>query len=319
MGMALTACLFAICGCQTAPVSGVEGGTTTVQDREVVGRAEFFVDGAPVRVGLFSSVSAAAFVVVPPGSDRGTLLEVSGDGSLHWRLAPATYDLVALRVARGDGIAVAPINGKLTVAAERPTTDVGVIRVERGTFGTRVRQIQPSSAASTGSPDLSDPAQPLQLRPLKIGAFADIVDICAPRWWLQCTREVKGVTAVEPTVEVDLRGPRVAQANGLQPRFVWHGPPGAVYDLVVWRGIQYKPNALAAAQYVPGPVVHYVEGLDRSEFAAIPPLQPMSRYFWSVRIRQGETVSTWSTTGHFTFLLIAMSSSSGQLFSFETR
>jgi hypothetical protein len=75
---------------------------------------------------------------------------------------------------------------------------------------------------------------------------------------------------------------------------------------------------MANPEYVQGAVAYYAEGLDRAEAVPTQDLAPGSRYFWSVRLRKDDVASTWSTTGHFLFLLVAFSSSSGQYFAFDT-
>jgi hypothetical protein len=46
---------------------------------------------------------------------------------------------------------------------------------------------------------------------------------------------------------------------------------------------------------VRGPVLAYAEGLQKPRYTP-PALQRGQRYEWSVRLRDGDTVSTWSTT-----------------------
>ena len=42
------------------------------------------------------------------------------------------------------------------------------------------------------------------------------------------------------------------------------------------------------------------------------------KYEWSVRVRDGDTVSTWSTTSQFTFLIVAAVFTHGDWFSLST-
>ena len=50
---------------------------------------EVYEEGTPVRMGLFASVSAAAFVLAPRSSAGGQLLDVETDGAIHWKLVAA--------------------------------------------------------------------------------------------------------------------------------------------------------------------------------------------------------------------------------------
>jgi hypothetical protein len=321
---ALIALTWLLSSCETT--DGRPLATTTAAQLEpgthvVSGRLELYEDGTPTQMGLFASVNAAAFLAAPTGSDRGQLLDVDTNGTVNWKLPPGEYDLVALRLVHRNGSSLVQLKGHLTVSADQPVTEIGLIRAERGSYGSRVRLID---SANTSTPDARNeaalPQRPLQLLRDSIGSYARVVDVCAPRWWLQCTQSFNGVEAVSPKVDFTLSGPQPTRLDTLQPRFRWRTAltAGAAYDLVVWRGISYKPGALAATTYASGPVAFYAENLQQAEFAEVPPLQPKSHYFWSVRMRQADTVSTWTTTGHDTFLLVAWSRSSGHLFEFET-
>ena len=286
----------------------------------VVGRLEIFQDGARVEIGFLSKVPSAGFVVAPHGTDRGIWLAANSDGSLRWSLQPGEYDLVAVRLqgSKGNSYSIIPVDGRLTVAAGGGTVDLGTLRAETGQYGARLRQVEPPATAASAA---GDGAQALELRRRILGTFSRVVDVCASRWAVPCSKSLSGVTALDPPVVTDvlaMGAPSAGRVNSLRPNFSWKGPVGASYDFAVWRAVEYQAGTFAKPERTPGPLVHYAQALDRAEFADIPPLQPRSRYYWSVRLREGETVSTWSTTGHFTFLIVAMSSSSGKLFEFET-
>jgi hypothetical protein len=48
------------------------------------------------------------------------------------------------------------------------------------------------------------------------------------------------------------------------------------------------------------------------------PLRADSRYYWTVRLRDGDRASTWSTYAYFDFFLIGLSADSNELFTFST-
>jgi hypothetical protein len=62
----------------------------------------------------------------------------------------------------------------------------------------------------------------------------------------------------------------------------------------------------------------YAEGLTEPRFTPSAPLRPDKKYEWSVRLRRGDTVSSWSTTSFSLNLLIAGRSNSRSVFGFET-
>jgi hypothetical protein len=71
-------------------------------------------------------------------------------------------------------------------------------------------------------------------------------------------------------------------------------------------------------EYMPGRVVAYAEDVAAAELSLADPLKPKTQYFWSVRLRRGDQVSSWSFGGHKTYLIIAATWSSGRWFGFET-
>jgi hypothetical protein len=60
-------------------------------------------------------------------------------------------------------------------------------------------------------------------------------------------------------------------------------------------------------RWVEGQIVHYAPGLTTPEFSPPEPLDPGRRYFWSVRVRDGARVSSWSTMDYkqFGFFIVA--------------
>jgi hypothetical protein len=151
----------ALSGCQTPDSStrgdGARSNDAASTSATVVGKLEVYQDGARVEMGFFSKVEMAGFVAAPHGSDHGTWLVTKSDGSFRWKLAPGEYDLVALRLQKGSGYSVIPIDGRLAVTSGA-VVDVGTLLAETDRFGARLRRTsQAASAASDGT-------NPLQLR-----------------------------------------------------------------------------------------------------------------------------------------------------------
>lgn len=113
-----------------------------------------------------------------------------------------------------------------------------------------------------------------------------------------CTT-IHGVTPQYPKVgALDLVVPTV---DNLTPVFRWTpaGELGATYDFVIYEGPE-KPRIgeIFGSGYKlgerPGAQVYYREGLTQPEHRVERPLQPGTVYYWSVRVRRGQTVSDWS-------------------------
>jgi hypothetical protein len=86
----------------------------------------------------------------------------------------------------------------------------------------------------------------------------------------------------------------------------------AVWEAVTYHRIFYfgPPEEI----YAPGRLAVYAENIDSPQFGIRNPFKPKTKYFWSVRLRKGDQISTWSRRGHFTPFF----SSSGEWFGFET-
>ena len=87
------------------------------------------------------------------------------------------------------------------------------------------------------------------------------------------------------------------KVDSLLPAFRWKLrskfiAPDVTYDFVIYHAIF---NNGQLPNWLPGPVVYYVEGLQVPEFRVDKPLNPNKLYLWSIRIRNGATVSEWAT------------------------
>jgi len=149
----------------------------------------------------------------------------------------------------------------------------------------------------------------------QIGSFRSKSYQCLPEWNIECDHGFQGVTPITPIVK---KAPGLwPETESLTPGFSWV-PESAdtSYDLIVYEAafvnLTYGPG------YIPGHLVAYVEGLTEAYWQPETPLKPDTRYFWSVRLRQGDAVSWWSTKSFFMFAVIAMAASSGDWFQFRT-
>ncbi len=147
------------------------------------------------------------------------------------------------------------------------------------------------------------PEVPVRVSPL--GNFKMMHSICSSEWGTECTRSVQGLEPVEPAVDRELNGLGFTDVSNLTPTLKWKPPSrsGLTYDVVVWEATAYRlPSALKDI-YEPGRPVVYAENLDSPIYVVQDSLKPKTRYFWSVRLRDHDLVSSWSVGGHLTILL----------------
>jgi hypothetical protein len=94
--------------------------------------------------------------------------------------------------------------------------------------------------------------------------------------------------------------------------------PGVTYDVVIFESLSFMYGVARSVDRMYGARVAYAEALHEPRFRPQAPLEPGKKYQWTVRMRDGETVSSWSATSRSIFLVVAGSRGSGRAFGFET-
>lgn len=151
------------------------------------------------------------------------------------------------------------------------------------------------------------------MRPEIVGSYKRVVEICARAWEIECDRTYQGVAALLP--EGTNEGSETTA--GLTPQFEWKPSKmlGISYDVAIYESESL--NLLGTIKER-GKLAAYAEGLREAKFQLDKPLEPGKKYLWSVRLRQDETVSTWTTTSYFAFFIIGSARGSGQWYGFTT-
>ncbi len=90
-----------------------------------------------------------------------------------------------------------------------------------------------------------------------------------------------------------------ATVDSLLPTLKWQALDSgdATYDLVIYESLTTKEGKKAL-----GREVYYRKGLAGTEHRLEEPLKPDTEYYWSVRVRKGDTVSKWATYDYDLFL-----------------
>jgi len=109
-----------------------------------------------------------------------------------------------------------------------------------------------------------------------------------------------------------------ASVDSLRPALTWQpsSESDVTYDVAIWKAVEYRRGLLSG--YVRGDLVVYAEDLKDPRFDVSPALEAKTRYFWSVRLRRGQRVTTWSTANRFAFLIVLATSGRGEFFAFQT-
>lgn len=322
--MAASVALLVSCAAQ-APVSEAEGTAAAGYGR-VFGRVHYSYNGAPTELGLamLGSHDVTLFVR-QAGSDQMQYLKPQRDGTFSWPLKAGDYVLVGLAAGRTAGSYrenttrryMAPI----ALAEAGTALYIGDIRVQsRGgrynidvvdEYDETLRRMQPQLEGAKFRPvkALMQPERPP-------GNYKRVQSVCAAAWQLACSDTHQGVEIVAPV------GPGMTfpSTESLTPVLEWKPSPrkDVTYDVVVYESLTFAYGFGDQVNRLLGSRVAYAEGLTEPRFAPPTALQPGKKYEWSVRLRDGDTVSSWSTTSFSLNLLVAGRRESGRLFAFET-
>jgi hypothetical protein len=323
---AITVCaaavtIVAVSSCGEAPIqpTAEKGATTAAGYGRAFGRVIFVEDGKEKTwsTGTFALEVLNLYV---RSTQTGQMhhIQIKGDGSFVWPLQAGEYVIVAYNAPGPAG------TGRLwtTFAIPQPgqAVYIGDLRIEsKGSsyrFGVLDRY---EEALKKVEPQLAEgkleSVKALMQVEQEIGTYQKVRGICAEAWGIKCDGGLLGVVPVLPAGTA--RGyPAVAN---LTPLLEWKPSDraGITYDVVVFESLALTGNMLGGPR-ARGAVVDYAQGLSEPRFQVTKPLQPAKKYDWSVRLREGDTVSTWSVSSYFVFFVIGWASGSGQWFGLST-
>jgi len=325
IGLAAGGVLLAAC-VGKAPVSEEEGAAAAGYGR-LFGRVQYTYNGEPTELGAgFLASHTVTLLLRQAGSDEVQYLQPERDGTFSWPLRPGHYALIGVGAGRSAGSyresTVRRYMAPIQLGEAGSALYIGDIRVQssRGQYAIEildeydetVKRMQPLLDAGKFRPvkALLRPERPP-------GRFKAIQPVCSPRWGLTCSETSRGVELVAPV------GPGMTfpTTESLTPLLEWKPSTrkDVTYDVAIYESLSVEnPFMNVRVNRMLGALAAYAEGLTEPRFVPATPLKPSRKYEWSVRLRSGDTVSTWSTTNFSLNLLIASKSESNQLFAFET-
>ena len=258
--------------------------------------------------------------ILPPDTNEAITYRLDKDGLFFWALDPGQYTLLGYHWSDES----VQRKGSIGATFEVPETggDIYLGSIVFRVYGPYLMPVfEDRFDEISAQYDAKFPARrgttvkELLEAPGPVGSFAEVRDECAEEWSIECAKRYKGVTPITPKVSQS----GFPTVGSLTPEFRWKPCPkqGVSYDFILYEAATYTLDQFAPI-YMKGRIAAYAEGLTESRWQPETPLQPDTRYFWSVRMRDGDTVSHWSTQSHSTFLLVYASWGSGQWFQFKT-
>lgn len=245
-------------------------------------------------------------------------MAIKGDGHFFWPLPAGDY------VIAGYSVLGPPRSGRLWLSFSVPRPGQGVyigdLRIEttRARYHFSVEDRYADALAKVESRLSAAKQAPVKLPMTPVveqETVKNVWSICAERSGVTCDKNVQGVEPVQPPGTAT----SFATVASLTPLLEWKpsSKEGFTYDVAVYESLSLAGNVPGALR-IRGTRVAYAEGLRETRYQLSTPLAPNTRYEWSVRLRDGENVSTWTTTSYFAFFVVGWAAGSGQWFGLDT-
>lgn len=311
--------VLALGGCASAPrmedVDDLAPGATVA-----FGTAEVVVDGKVQKFGSIWTRNDFFLLVLPEDSDEAISASVRDDGRFYWPLDPGRYTLLGYAWLEGGSRMTGPVDGYFVVPESGEDVYIGHLAFvgpkQNLEFLLRDTYDEARTAYEARFPQRAGRSVSGLLKPEeRIGNYTRVVGPCAEQWGVDCSGRYAGVTPTGPASGTS--GFPLVETTTPEFRWVACGLPGAHYDVAVHRVAKYNVGGVKDL-LTRGHLAAYAEDLATPYWKPDTPLDPDTRYFWSVRMRDGDTVSGWSTERQSTFLIVYSSWSFGNLFEFRT-
>lgn len=255
-------------------------------------------------------------VVIPLKGDSPITYNFHGDDDFTWALPPGEY-LVLGYEANFAGSLTTTIRGRFAVPPDGASVYIGELLLMLKDSTTRIVLADAFEAASKRYQDqhpenLAPLRKELMVQEEEPGTWSRSRGICAEGWGITCTDNFRGVTPLRPE-----KFKNFDPVDSLSPDFAWQPStkPGVTYDFALYEVVSYSAGRRGS---IAGRLVDYAQALPVASWRPLTPLPAGRRYQWSVRLREGDTVSNWSTRSHFSFFVVGFSSGWGEWFKFST-
>jgi hypothetical protein len=289
--------VFGLSACASPTSFRKDAETLSSSQATVFGRIGYIaLDGTRGRIsrGLFN-------LLVQRENDPEVFMFSIGDSgagetaAFFWSLPPGEYMILGFYWA-GNG---APLRVKFTVPPKPQAQYIGDLLIRFSSLYTYDFALRDEFAGGVEAfrskfPDARiAPERAIGQIEKDPGRYARVVPICDASWGLECTREYSGVRSVYP------QDPKDTVVDSVAPTLKWSASPGVTYDVVVYEEVGFGASPVdAVRRTVLGRLARYAQNLTQPMLKVNPPLRPNTSYQWSVRLRRGDTVSTWSQTSH---------------------
>jgi len=258
-----------------------------------------------------------------PNSTIASIYDVTEDGYFYWELPPGEYYILGIQIT--NMMSEIPARIKFVVKPGENNIYIGDVALD---YRDRHYSLLISNDFKNNLnvfknkfPDIiKQPIVSMAASDEAIGSYKQMINICAPEWGVKCSDELLGlkVFGVVPVT------PRASAAQFTllgtdSPTFEWVPSTNskASYDLIIYEASSYAIIGYSQEE-IPGKVFLYEENIPSTKFSLPKKLNRKSKYYWSLRLRDNDTVSDWSRFHYYYFYVIGSSFGTNQMFTFAT-
>lgn len=283
----------------------------------VFGRVVVFDRGEAQNWSSSPMLSGFSIFIRSVKTDQLERVAITDDGSFYWPLKPGEYVIAAFSYANKTGrmwlsftapdAGRAAYIGDLHVVFEKSQYRLGI----RDEYTRALKKVE----ARLNETKL-EPVNALMRPEGRLGTYKHVLGICSPAWGLECDRTFQGVVPLLPE-DTHTGFPTTASLT-LHLEWKPSKDEGITYDVAVYESLTLGLLDIPGASRQRGKLMAYAEGLKEPKLQLGTPLHPGRKYLWSVRLRKGDFVSTWSVSSYFAFFIVGWASGSGQWYGFTT-
>lgn len=299
--------LVAMSGCTTT--SKMEPAQSPTKEQAIVfGKVNVIVDGEHIKMTTSGFSSYLTVEFRKKGSSTIIEYKIDETGYFYWALAPGEYEVLGTYGLADVGTweMGVPLAQRVWIpftTQPKESLYLGDLTLELSKnrrakqrlddkYSEAVKEFK-KKYPNTHIDPLNNVAK---LEPSNPGAYTEVTDICSGNWGIYCSSNNIGVTLTSP----DRRQDVVIASTAPTFRWVPSSVPDVRYDVVIyeaydstWRKINLD-LITGKERWRRGRLQVYAQGLTKPVFKPDISLQPDATYLWSVRLRRGDTVSTWS-------------------------
>jgi len=303
--------LVAISGCTTT-LKMEPAQPLTKEQAIVFGKVNVIVDGRYIKMTTSGFKSYLTVEFRKKGSSTIMEYKIDETGYFYWALAPGEYEVLGTYglAAVGTWEMGVPLAQRVWIpftVEPGKSLYLGEITLELSKNRHAKQRLDDNYSEAIKEFKKKYPnthTGPLKkvtnLEPFNPGTYTKVTDICSGDWGIDCSLNSIGVTPTSPDRRQDI------VISSTVPTFRWEpsSVSGVKYDVVIyeaydstWRKINLD-LVTGKERWRPGRLQVYAQDLTAPAFKPDASLLSDTTYLWSVRLRRGDTVSTWSQVKH---------------------